>query len=279
MCRSCRALIPRAAATCPECGAGAATVRAPGLGRLVANVIPGATTATSLLLLANGALFALMLMTSLSDGTPRGLFAAFDGLTLIRFGSGFNPLTVGSSEWWRLVTPIFLHAGLIHFAFNTYALIQLAPLVEEQYGTERFVVLYVLTGICGNVFSQVFWPGIRHTVGASGAICGMVGLLLAYGMRRGGAIGSWIRSSMMRSVVSVLLLSLLPGIDLLCHLGGLVSGFLLGWVVPAGVFRTRAAARAWSALLLLVVVLILWSFWQVAQHGPEAVQRILAEEY
>jgi rhomboid protease GluP len=271
MCRSCRALVPRSAPTCPECGAGLASVRAPGLGRLVANVIPGATTATSLILLVNGALFALMLMASLQDGKPRGLFAAFDGPTLVRFGSGLKLLTVGAGEWWRLVrlvTPIFLHGGLIHFAFNSYALIQLAPLVEEEYGTERFVVLYLTAGIAGNIASQVLWPGFRHTVGASGAICGLIGILLAYGIRRGGSAGGGIRASMTRSVVYLLVFSLLPGVDLLCHVGGFLAGFGLGWLIRSGPVRTRALAVAWDVALFLMVGVVLWSFWQVARSRP-----------
>jgi rhomboid protease GluP len=272
MCPSCRALVPRSARRCPECDAGLASVRAPGIGRLVGNVLPGATAATSLLLLTNGALFILMLMSVLSAGRGAGLLGAFDGITLIRFGSGFNPLTVGAGEWWRLVTPIFLHGGLLHFAFNSYALIQLGPIVEQEYGTERFSVLYLVTGVAGNLASQVLWPGVRHTVGASGAICGLIGLLLAYGWRRGGTAGAGIRASMARSAIYLLVFSLLPGVDLLCHLGGFVAGLGLGLVVPAGPFRGRASAAVWNGLLLACLTLVLWSFYQVARHGPEAVR-------
>ena len=70
-----------------------------------------------------------------------GCSPSFDGLTLVRLGS-LNALTLGHGEWWRLLTPIFLHGGLLHFALNTYALVQIGPLVEEEYGTERFAVIY-----------------------------------------------------------------------------------------------------------------------------------------
>jgi len=272
MCRSCRALVPRSARVCTSCGEPLATVRAPGIGRLMANVLPGATATTSLLLLVNGVLFALILMTQLKQGGGVGLLSTFDGRTLVRFGSGLSPATVGLGEWWRLVTPIFLHGGLLHFAFNSYALIQLGPLVEEEYGTERFAVLYVLSGIGGNVFSQCLRD--TNTVGASGAICGLMGLLLACGMRRGGAIGGSIRASMMQSAIYMLIFSFLPGIDLLCHIGGLVTGFALGWIVPSGPIRGRAAATGWDLLLFAVLALILWCFWQMGQHGAGTLQRL-----
>jgi rhomboid protease GluP len=179
--------------------------------------------------------------------------------------------TVTFGEWWRLVTPIFLHGGLLHFAFNSYALIQLGPLVEEEYGTERFVVLYLLSGIGGNILSQFLRS--TNTVGASGAICGLMGLLLAYGMRRGGAAGGGIRASMTQSAIYMLIFSFLPGIDLLCHVGGFVTGFALGWVVPAGPFRSRAAAVGWDLLLVATLLLVVWCFWQMAQHGADILLR------
>lgn len=282
MCPSCRALVPRSASVCPECTATLAAVRAPGIGRLVSNVLPGATAATSLLLLANGALFVLMLMLTLSSGRAGGLFSAFDTITLIRFGSGLSVLTLGHAEWFRLVTPIFLHGGLLHFAFNSYALLQIGPLVEEEYGTERFAVVYLASGIVGNVFSQLVRPFLPwmnptvNTVGASGAICGLIGLMLVYGMRRGGVLGTSFRSGMGQYALYILVFSFLPGVDGLCHLGGFVGGFLLGWVVPTGPFRSRGSALLWDALVLLSVVAILLSFYQVAVRGPESVRWLQA---
>lgn len=268
MCPSCRALVLRSASVCSECGAGLAAVRAPGIGRLISNVLPGATAATSLILLANGALFLLMLSATLSSGRGAGLFASFDGLTMVRFGSGFSPLTVEGREWWRLITPVFLHGGLLHFAFNSYALLQLGPLVEEEFGTERFAVAYLLCGITGNVASQLLWPGVRHTVGASGALCGLIGLLLVYGQRRGGPAGTAVRSGMAQWAIYLLVFSFLPGIDLLCHLGGFVGGVALGWFLPTGPFRSRGSAIAWEGAAIVTLLLVVASFWLVASHPP-----------
>jgi len=78
---------------------------------------------------------------------------------------------------------------------------------------------------------------------------------------------------MTRSAVYLLVFSLLPGIDLLCHAGGFIAGFVLAWIVPPGPIRTRGAATVWNTLLVAMVCLVLWSFWQAAQHGSDAIGR------
>jgi rhomboid protease GluP len=273
MCPSCRALVPRGVKSCPECGQGLAGVRAPGVGRLLSNILPGATATTSLLLLVNGLFFMLMLILPPAAGTggqAGGLarLMSFNTYDLLRLGGGLGSLVMHDGEWWRLVTSIFLHGGLIHFGFNSYVLLQLGPLAEETYGTERFWVIYLWSGIAGNLLAQFLRPGVP-VVGASGAIVGLIGLLLAYGIRRGGVIGGNIRSVMTRYAIYILVFSLLPGISLLSHAGGFVGGFLLGLVIPAGALKGRQSALLFQGLALAGVVLVLWSFYQVAMHGGD----------
>jgi len=265
MCPSCRALVARSASTCESCGADLASVRAPGVGRVVSNLLPGITATTSLLLLANGFWFLLTLLAHMkgADGGSRGLLASFEGELLYRFGSGFSPMTL-SGEWWRIVTPIFLHGGIVHFFFNSYVLLQLGPLVEDEFGTARFWVVYLLSGIAGSALSQFVRP--VNTVGASGAIFGLIGLLLVYGWLRGGARGEALRAGMMRYLVYVLIFSLIAGggIDHLNHAGGLLCGALLGLVVPSGSYRGRGEALAWEVAALAGVLLVLLCFYKVA---------------
>jgi rhomboid protease GluP len=272
MCPSCRALVPRSSRKCPECGAGLAGVRAPGIGRLLSNIFPGATATTSLLLLVNGLFFmlALMLPPTVASGQPTGLgrLMSFNVYDLLRLGGGLGSLAIHDGEWWRLVTSIFLHGGLLHFGFNSFVLLQLGPLVEETYGTEKFWVIYLWSGIAGNLASQLAQQRVP-VVGASGAIVGLIGLLLAYGIRRGGVIGGNIRSVMTRYAIYILVFSLLPGISLLSHAGGFAGGFLLGLVIPAGASRSRQAAAGFQMLAMAGVVLVLLSFYQVALHGGD----------
>jgi rhomboid protease GluP len=248
---------------CDECGRELTGVRTPGVGRLISNVLPGTSAATSLILLANGFWFLMTVMAQVkAGGEGVGLFSGFNGELLYRFGSGFSPATL-SGQWWRIVTPIFLHGGIIHFFFNSYVLLQLGPRVEDEYGTERFWVIYLLCGISGSALSQFVRP--VNTVGASGALLGMIGLLLVYGWRRGGTGGQALKSSMLRYGVYIAIFGLLvPGIDNINHLGGFLCGAMLGFIVRPGSYRSPAERRVWKLSALAGVVLVLLAFYNVA---------------
>src|SRR4051812_49971100 len=101
--------------------------------------------------------------------------------TLIGFGAKVNS-SIDRGEYWRLVTPIFIHIGFLHIAFNSYALWIVGPQVEKLYGGSRFVILYVLTGIAG-VAGSYFYHPLSQSAGASGAIFGLFGVLLVFGIR------------------------------------------------------------------------------------------------
>ncbi len=275
MCRSCRALVDRGARDCPECGASLQAVRAPGVGRLLTNLMPGLTAATSLIMLVNGFWFVVMLMAQMQSGAgDTSLFGGFNSELIVRFGSGLSRQrllpseTVVGGEWWRLITPIFLHGGIIHFLFNSYLLVRLGPLVEELFGTTRYWVIYLSCGIAGSMTSQL--PRFVNTVGASGAIMGLIGLLLVYGYRRGGGVlGQSMKSLVMRLAMYTIVLSLLFNfnIDHLNHLGGFLCGAGLALIMPRGEFRTRAEAGFWQFLSLAGVLLVLVAFAQVAAQG------------
>jgi rhomboid protease GluP len=189
----------------------------------------------------------------------------FDPLSLIRYGSGLSGLTLELHEWWRLVTPVFLHGGLLHFALNSMALVRLGPLVEEEYGTERLASIYVLCGLAGSAASQLLRE--THTVGASGALCGLLGLLLVHGGRIGGAYGQRLKSVMLQNAVLMLGISFVPGVDLLNHLGGFVMGCALGFVAPSGPFRSRGSEIVWQIFAWLALALVLASLFAMATRG------------
>lgn len=146
---------------------------------------------------------------------------------------------LAAGEWWRLVTPVLVHGGLVHLLFNMYFLYLVGPLVEQLYGSVRFALLYVLTAAAGSAASFVF-GGPAPSVGASGAIFGLCGVLLAVSLvhrpvldRRGRAIMSQIGGLVVLNLVIGFGFDALgAAIDNAAHVGGLVAGLWLGLVLP-----------------------------------------------
>lgn len=143
---------------------------------------------------------------------------------LIRFGAMYSPLIL-RGEYWRFVTPMFLHVGFMHLAFNSYALYQLGGLAERIYGKYKFIIIYVIAGICGSFFSFIFTRAV--SAGASGAIFGMLGALLYFGKKRPGVF----KRGFTANLITILFINLFigfssPGIDNFAHLGGLAGGYI-----------------------------------------------------
>jgi rhomboid protease GluP len=208
------------------------------------------------------------------SGASASPFGGFDGEMMVRFGSGLSyPARLSSGvvtggEWWRLITPIFLHGGLLHFLFNSYLLLNLGPVVEDIYGTPRYWVIYLTCGIAGSLASQL--PREVNTVGASGAIMGLIGLLLVHGYRSGGVLGQSMKSLVIRLAIYSVVLNLFFNIDHVNHIGGFACGALLALIVPHGSYRSRYEAAFWQALSVAGVLLVLLAFYQVAAFGRAA---------
>ena len=267
MCPECRSLIDRKAKKCPECGESVTRVSTPGAGRSVSNLFPGLSAITGLLLLVNGAVYLLVLMAHQKAGVDFSLFGNFDSELLVRFGSGLSrrwPLTDGTvagGEWWRKITPIFMHGSLMHFFFNSFMLVQIGPLVQSYYGN-RLWPIYLLCGLAGSMVSQL--PRLTNTVGASGAIMGLIGLLFVLGLRDKGQLGAAMKAMMTRLLLYMVVLSILFNIDHLNHLGGFLCGGLLALVVPTREPSGAAGRAFWSTISIAGVLLVLASFAMVA---------------
>src|SRR5205085_10720479 len=155
--------------------------------------------------------------------------------TLMAFGVKSNP-EIAQGQWWRFVTPIFIHIGLLHLFFNSYALWIVGPQVEKLYGGARFVILYLLTGIAGVAGSYVYKPeGL--SAGASGAIFGLFGVLLVVGLRYRHNIPPFFSRAVGTGVLPVIVINLIigfsiPQIDNSAHIAGLISGMALAAIVP-----------------------------------------------
>lgn len=144
---------------------------------------------------------------------------------------GANERTaVLAGESWRLLTSMFLHGGFVHLALNAWGLYQLGSLFESWLGSTRMAVTYFVTGIAGSLAS-IAWTQVP-SVGASGAIFGLLGALIAFLLRRHAALsphGKAILSQLvMWAVINVFFGFSTPGIDNAAHLGGCAAGFLLG---------------------------------------------------
>ena len=139
------------------------------------------------------------------------------------------PSLIDAGEWWRLLTPILVHGGVLHLFLNMYILFMYGPNVEQTFGTVRFVLMFLLSGLMGSAFSYAFPPD-SASVGASGAIFGVVGILVVYlyRRRRTSFMAQYLRGMGFFIVANLVFGFLFPGIDNFAHIGGLVGGVLLG---------------------------------------------------
>ncbi|MGO8991886.1 MAG: rhomboid family intramembrane serine protease [Polyangiaceae bacterium] len=175
----------------------------------------------------------------------------------LAFGANYAPLTLALGQYDRLVASCFVHGSLLHVALNMWSLRNIGPFVERTVGSARYPVLYVVTGIVGSV-SSVAWGLISGhvvpSVGASGAICGILGAALVLGVRLEGwrsgiarQIGFWI-------VIIVAYGATVPGIDNAAHVGGMVSGCLIATAWRRGVQYSQLATVACIAVSAAVCI-------------------------
>ena len=263
MCRHCRALIDHDASVCPFCGERPGPVRARGStgtpGRVL-GIIPVPTTATSAVVVANLVLYAISwYMTQKTASTQ--LYGApamggINGEVLWRLGAKAPYILMG--QWWRLVTAIFLHADLLHIGMNMWCLVDLGPQVESLFNSAKFTVLYLVTGVIGFVASLFLHPG-GSSVGASGAILGLIGILIGASFHHG-HLGKEYRSQLWRWVIYIAIFGIFFNVDNAAHFGGLASGLVLGYLVPEGEPVTLASESLWNTLAVLSVLIIAGSF-------------------
>jgi rhomboid protease GluP len=168
---------------------------------------------------------AIFLLMTLAGGTQ-------NPVVLDRFGANTAWLIAGQGEYWRLFTANFIHIGIVHLAFNMFALYQLGRQIESLYGQPRFLTIYLLSGLSGTVFSYLLTQG--RSAGASTALFGLFGALLVYFYKYRDYFGSFGRQQLINLAVILLinvLIGLSPGsnIDNWGHFGGFVGGLFLGW--------------------------------------------------
>jgi membrane associated rhomboid family serine protease len=232
---------------CPECvREGQASSRAPrrGGGLRAAGRRWGAVTLT--LIAANVAMFVLTAVSAAVAGAP-----PMDNYrSPIFFQLSQVPLLVDLGDWWRLLTAAFLHIGPVHLALNMLALLMFGSELERQLGRSRFLALYLVSALGGSVAIQLFGDPLGPVGGASTAIYGLLGGL--------GVLMVFHRQDL-RGLLTLLainvFISFLPGVSLLGHLGGLVTGAVTAAVLLAT--RRRPALQVAGLVLVAVVLLVL----------------------
>ena len=138
-----------------------------------------------------------------------------------------NGPAVRSGEYYRLITGIFLHGGLIHIIFNMYALYVIGSQLESFLGKIKYTIIYFLSGISGGLLSMILSGSNIYSIGASGAIFGLMGALLYFGLQYRVYLGNFVRSQLVPLIVFNLILGAMsPGIDNYGHIGGLIGGLL-----------------------------------------------------
>lgn len=274
MCPNCRAFITSDDRVCPYCdtqvGPRAVDVRAAD----TFGLLPRANLTSVVFLVINVALFlmTLVIQTRLMNGQ---MSMDFNAQLLVLLGGKYAPLIQKNGEWWRLITAGFLHGGLLHVAINSYTMFDLVAEVEQFYGTSRVVIVYVFTTITGFLASTLFSPG-SISVGASAACFGLIGVMLAVGLRdRTNPLTQAVRAYYRRWAIYGLVFSFMPGlrIDIAAHAGGLAGGFVLGLLVGLPGRPDSPKEQVWKVCAGACVALVVYAFFKDLRFFQAAMQQ------
>ncbi len=258
MCPNCRAFITTDDKVCPYCQAqvGPRAVERRSAADALGGLIPHARFTTSVIMLINiGLYLATVLVTSRSGGG--GIDPSAE--TLFRFGAKYAPAIV-QGQWWRLITAGFLHGGILHILMNMWVLFDLGAQVEEICGTSRFLTIYLISNITGFYASYMFSPAL--SIGASAAIFGLIGGMIGVGVRDRTSFGAAIRRFFTRWAIYGLVLSLIPGIDIAAHGGGLAGGFLIGFIAGTPSY-SATTERIWQIAAGVMLAITGYAFFDM----------------
>jgi len=271
LCPACGTLVGSTATRCHQCGA-SLTFSMAAASRSLSRLLPATSPATYGILSLSCLLYLVSLLWTMRISgfeapTGGGVFALFNlgginGEVLGRMGASL-PLVGNLAEPWRFVTAVFLHGSIMHIAFNMWVLMDIGPQIEELYGSARYFFIYVATGIGGYALSSFMG---NFSVGGSGALLGLVGVLLAMTMGRRSAGMQMLRSQLIKWLIYIAIWGLVfRGIDNFAHLGGFVSGFVLGKIMmdrppSSPEERRRAYALGWAAGLAVAASFAMVAF-------------------
>ena len=196
-----------------------------------------------------GICFIMFLITGMGNDTG----------VLIKYGANLDVL-VKNGEYYRLLTSMFLHSGLLHLFFNMYALYIIGPQVESFFGKTKYLIIYLLSGISGSLLSIAFNVN-TVSVGASGAIFGLFGALLYFGYNYRGYLGNVIKSQILPVVIINLIFGFIStGVDVAGHIGGLIGGIIVSSVLGSSDEKGIDINRIIICLIYFVFIIYLGLF-------------------
>jgi rhomboid protease GluP len=252
-CRKCGALAGAGDRRCEVCGARLPSAAGQFLYKVFGLITPGAAPVTAALTAAIGLNFIVQILASGGAGLFR------PGLEVLLRVGALDSRLVASGEWWRLLTCMFVHIGLIHVAFNLYALLSVSSFLEEEIGPARYLAVFLFTGLAGSAASYLLHARVV-SAGASGAIFGLIGFAVAYYRREGSARGRDIRAFMVRWALYAFVFGLLVRADNFAHAGGFAAGFLLGSVMEVREDEKRRRDPLWKALASILALALVAGF-------------------
>lgn len=204
---------------------------------------PPKATLTICLIIINGAVWAAIMAYSFLKGIDFN-----EGLYI--FGAKEN-LSIMQGQYWRFLTPIFLHASFTHLLVNSYSLYWVGSVTEKLYGHMKFLVIYLAAGIFGNILSFIFSP--NPGVGASGSIFGLLGALLYFGIENPELFRRYFGHNIIITIaINVVYGFVHKGIDNYAHLGGLLGGFL-----ASGIVKLRGTHHRWLKRPVFIILTLL----------------------
>jgi rhomboid protease GluP len=262
LCPGCRRLISVDEPICPHCA-----LKNPGLRARrdqQFRLLLGPDYVVRNLIIANVAMYLISLMMSpLSSGLSFHPFRALSpsNQSLFLLGAtGAIPIH-RFHRWWTLLSANYLHGGLLHILFNMLALRQLGPFIIHEYGVSRMLILYSVGGVAG--FWVSYMAGVPFTIGASAALCGLIGAALYFGKSRGGLYGETVYRQIGGWAVGLILFGfLVPGINNWAHGGGIVAGAAMGAILGYSEKRPETASHRGFAMILALLTLMTL-LWQV----------------
>jgi membrane associated rhomboid family serine protease len=296
MCRSCGAIVGAGETQCGVCGAPTATQPTAHSGprtadretvRFARAVLNRPYKFTIVFLVAN--LFVFLLMWESSGLSMRILQRGFPDLVLVAYGAKLNYLiNPPNNQWWRFVTPMFVHIDFLHLLMNMFSLLILGPFVEKLYGSAKFVVFWVVTGIAGVVGSYlairpslargvfgsfIFKSADVPSAGASGALFGLVGILFVFGIKYRRELPEGFKRVFGTGMLPIIFINLFIGfvgrtfIGNAAHLAGLFAGAALALVVDYRRPGARASiTTAWRVLQVVSLVVIALGAYKIVRN-------------